>query len=113
MLKWILGGVALILVAVAAVVFGPGFLWNLHSDKIVMDDNTRRFCRTFFKDNALIDDVTTTTQYDATCLCFAEDVLEKAGKVLPDDINDAVLLQELEGIAPASIKKCVHQSGLN
>jgi hypothetical protein len=78
-----------------------------------MDDNTRRFCRTFFKDSALIDDVTTAVQYDATCLCFASDVMEKAGSPSGDDMNDAAFLQEISGIAPASIKKCVDQSGLN
>ena len=112
MLKWVLGISAVIAVAVLAVVYNPSFLWVSNDDEVV-DDKTRRFCRTFFKDSALIDDVTTKTQYDATCRCFAEDVLEKAGRTPADDINDAVLLQEVEGIAAASIKKCVDQSGLN
>lgn len=109
MLKWIVGGFAIVVIVVAAVVFSPDFLWI---NRELVDNETRQFCRLFFKDSAFVDGVTTKSQYDATCRCFADDVLRDLGKTDADNINDAALVKEVEPIAERSIQKCVKKAGV-
>jgi hypothetical protein len=109
MLKWIVGGFAIVVIAAAAVIFSPEFLWI---NRELVDDETRQFCQLFFKNSAVVDEVTTKPQYDATCRCFADDVLRELGKTDVDNINDAALIKEVEPISERSIQKCVKKAGV-